>query len=186
VLHAGLLPLNVIRLRQVRQLVDAVGAASDDEAIRALIPYMKSEEHSSGDVLFKLGDPADKLYVIEHGRVVFPEIGKGVGPGAVLGEVGLFAAGGTRSLTALCEGDCRVWTITKKKTLESGRVRSPRGWSLREQINKRTAICCAASGLVPELRLRLYELCSIESTRRLSASRAIRALSRRASSSLGA
>jgi CRP/FNR family transcriptional regulator, cyclic AMP receptor protein len=80
VLHAGLLPLNVIRLRQVRRLVDAVGAASDDEAIRALIPYMKTEEHSSGDVLFKLGDPADKLYVVEHGRVVFPEIGKEPGP----------------------------------------------------------------------------------------------------------
>jgi CRP/FNR family transcriptional regulator, cyclic AMP receptor protein len=118
VLHAGLLPLNVIRLRQVRRLVDAVGAASDDEAIRALIPYMKTEEHSSGEVLFKLGDPADKLYVIEHGRVVFPEIGKEVGAGAVLGEVGLFAAGGTRSLTALCEGDCRLWTITKEKALE--------------------------------------------------------------------
>jgi CRP-like cAMP-binding protein len=63
-LHAGLLPLNVIRLRQVRRLVHAVGA------------------------------------------------------GAVLGEVGLFAAGGTRSLSARCEGDCRVWTITKEKTLE--------------------------------------------------------------------
>jgi hypothetical protein len=36
----------------------------------------------------------------------------------VLGEVGLFAAGGTRALTALCEGDCRLWTITKEKTLE--------------------------------------------------------------------
>jgi hypothetical protein len=47
VLHAGLLPLKVIRLRQVRRLVDAVGAASDDEAIRALIPYMKTEEHSN-------------------------------------------------------------------------------------------------------------------------------------------
>jgi len=118
VLHAGLLPLNVIRLRQVRRLVDAVGAASEDEAIRALVPYMKTEQHRSGDVLFELGDPADKLYVIEHGRVVFAEIGTEVGAGAVLGEVGLFAAGGTRALTALCEGDCRLWTITKEKTLE--------------------------------------------------------------------
>jgi len=118
VLHAGLLPLNVIRLRQVRRLVDAVGAASEDEAIRALVPYMKTEQHRSGDVLFELGDPADKLYVIEHGRVLFPEIGKEVGAGTVFGEVGLFAAGGTRALTALCEGDCRVWTITKEKTLE--------------------------------------------------------------------
>jgi hypothetical protein len=48
VLHAGLLPLNVIRLRQVRRLVDAVGAASDDEAIRALIPYMNTESGLGG------------------------------------------------------------------------------------------------------------------------------------------
>jgi len=118
VLHASLLPLNVLRLRQLRELVQAVRTASDDQAIRALIPYMKSESHAAGDVLFRRGDPAEKLYMVQEGRVVFPEIGKRVEAGPVFGEVGLFAADGKRALTAVCEVDCRLSTITKDKTLE--------------------------------------------------------------------
>jgi CRP/FNR family cyclic AMP-dependent transcriptional regulator len=118
VLHACLLPLNVIRLRQLRRLVHAVSSASDEDALQALVPYMKTESHASGDVLFRRGDPADKLYVIQRGRVFFPEIGKHVAPGAVFGEVGLLTAPGTRSLTAVCEGECELSTITKAKALE--------------------------------------------------------------------
>jgi CRP/FNR family transcriptional regulator, cyclic AMP receptor protein len=118
VLHALLLPLNVIRLRQVRGLVEAVSSASDEEALQALVPYMKTESHAAGEELFRRGDPADKLYMIQRGRVVFPEIGKHVGAGSVFGEVGLLAAPGTRSLTAVCQDDCRLSTITKDKALE--------------------------------------------------------------------
>jgi CRP/FNR family transcriptional regulator, cyclic AMP receptor protein len=118
VLHACLLPLNVIRLRQVRRLVQAVRSASDEDALHALVPYMKTESHASGDVLFKHGDPADKLYMIRRGRVFFPEIEKHAATGAVFGEVGLLAAPGTRSLTAVCEGECQFSTITKNKVLE--------------------------------------------------------------------
>jgi CRP/FNR family transcriptional regulator, cyclic AMP receptor protein len=118
VLHAFLLPLNIFRLRQLRGLVRAVRTASDNVAIEKLIPYMKTESHAAGDVLFRRGDPAQNLYVIQEGRVVFSEIGKRVEAGPVFGEIGLFAAGGKRALTAVCEDDCRLWTITKDKTLE--------------------------------------------------------------------
>jgi CRP/FNR family cyclic AMP-dependent transcriptional regulator len=117
-LHACLLPLNVIRLRQLRRLVQAVRTARDEDALQALVPYMKTESHASGAVLFRLGDPADKLYLLQRGRVFFPEIDKHVAGGAVFGEVGLLAAPGTRSLTAVCEGGCRLSTITKEKALE--------------------------------------------------------------------
>jgi hypothetical protein len=50
--------------------------------------------------------------------VFFPEIEKRVAAGAVFGEVGLLAAPGTRSLTAVCEGECQLSTITKEKALE--------------------------------------------------------------------
>jgi CRP/FNR family transcriptional regulator, cyclic AMP receptor protein len=75
VLHACLLPLNVFRLRQVRRLVQAVRSASDEEALQALVPYMRTESHAGGETLFRRGDPADKLYMIQRGRVLFPEIG---------------------------------------------------------------------------------------------------------------
>jgi CRP/FNR family transcriptional regulator, cyclic AMP receptor protein len=118
VLHACLLPLNIFRLRQVRGLVQAVRSASDKDALQALVPYMRTESHAAGEMLFRRGDPADKLYMIQRGRVSFPEIGKHVAAGSLFGEVGLLAAPGTRSLTAECQDDCQLSTITKDKALE--------------------------------------------------------------------
>lgn len=118
VLHASLLPLNIIRLRQQKGLVRAVRAASEDETIRSLIPYMQAETHTAGEVVFKIGDPANRLYVIQHGHVRFPEIGKVVCDGQVFGEVGLFAPQNVRTLSAICDDDCRLYTITREKVLE--------------------------------------------------------------------
>lgn len=118
VLHSCLLPLNVIRLRQLVGLVEAVEGASNQEAIQALIPYMKTRSGAAGDVVFRRGDRADTLYVVQKGEVVFPETGKSISAGAVFGEVGLFAPQGVRSLTAVCENDCRLAEISREKALE--------------------------------------------------------------------
>jgi CRP/FNR family transcriptional regulator, cyclic AMP receptor protein len=118
ILHSCLLPLNVLRLRELRRLITAVREASDADALEALVPYMKTEERHKGDVLFRAGDPPDKLYVIQSGRVVFPELDKRVSAGEVFGEVGLFAVQQVRTVTAICEDDCRLATITGDKVLE--------------------------------------------------------------------
>jgi CRP/FNR family transcriptional regulator, cyclic AMP receptor protein len=118
ILHSCLLPLNVLRLRELRRLITAVREASDPDALEALVPYMKTEERHKGDVLFRAGDPPDKLYVIQSGRVVFPELDKRVSAGEVFGEVGLFALQQVRTVTAICEDDCRLATITGDKVLE--------------------------------------------------------------------
>ena len=118
VLHSALLPLNIVRLRQVSRLIDAVNEASGSESLQCLVPYMKSETHSRGATLFARGDPADKLYFLEDGSVVIPERGKRLSAGAVFGEVGLFAPHGTRSASAVCESDCRLHAIGKERVLE--------------------------------------------------------------------
>jgi CRP/FNR family transcriptional regulator, cyclic AMP receptor protein len=118
VLHAALLPLNVLRLRQITTLTRAVREASDDEVIRALIPYMAKETRAQGDVLFEQGQEADKLYVVQKGSVFFPEIEKRLSAGAVFGEVGLFAEEHRRALTAVCEEPCEFATIGRDKVLE--------------------------------------------------------------------
>ncbi len=118
VLHSSLLPLNVLRLRQIKRLINAVNAAGKSETFEYLIPYMRNEMHPKGEVLFSKGDAADKLYVIEEGSVFFPELGRRLSEGAVFGEVGLFAPQSVRSLSAVCDDDCRLYTITKDKVLE--------------------------------------------------------------------
>jgi CRP/FNR family transcriptional regulator, cyclic AMP receptor protein len=118
VLHSSLLPLNVLRLRQVTRLINAVNKASKSETFEYLIPYMRSERHSRGETLFRKGDVADKLYLIEEGTIFMPELGKRLSDGAVFGEVGLFAPQSIRSLSAVCEEDCGLHAITKDKVLE--------------------------------------------------------------------
>jgi len=118
VLHAALLPLNVVRLRQQKELIRAVHEASEDETIRALIPYMQTETRAAGAVLFRKGDPADQLYIVQRGRVRLPEIGRVMSDGEVFGEVGLFAPQHRRTTGATCDGDCRLHTITRDKVLE--------------------------------------------------------------------
>jgi hypothetical protein len=120
VLHSTLLPLNVIRLWELKRMIATVRGSSADEAIQALIPYMKVEQHQQGDILFRRGDRADKLYVVERGSVRLSETGERISAGAVFGEIGLFAPHGVRSLTAICDdGDgCRLATIGADKVLE--------------------------------------------------------------------
>ena len=118
VLHSSLLPLNVLRLRQVKRLINAVNKASQSETFEYLIPYMRSERHSRGETLFTKGDAADKLYLIEEGTIFMPELGKRLSDGAVFGEVGLFAPQSIRSLSAVCVEDCRLHAITKDKVFE--------------------------------------------------------------------
>jgi CRP/FNR family cyclic AMP-dependent transcriptional regulator len=118
VLHSSLLPLNVLRLREIKRLISAVDRASKSETLHCLIPYMKSERHSRGETLFSKGDPADKLYLIENGTILLPELGKRLSSGALFGEVGLFAPHSIRSLSALCEENCRLYALTKDEVLE--------------------------------------------------------------------
>jgi hypothetical protein len=118
VLHACLLPLNVVRLSQVRRLVAEVNSATDEDVLRALIPYMRSESHQDGTVLFSQGDPADRLYLVQSGVVRFVETNTCAGEGDLFGEVGLFAPHGRRTLTAVCEDDCRLAAIGRDKVLE--------------------------------------------------------------------
>jgi CRP/FNR family cyclic AMP-dependent transcriptional regulator len=118
VLHSALLPLNVIRLRQIKRLIKTVNQASSSEAFDSLIPYMRSETHRKGETLFSRGDPADKLYLIGEGSVRLTELGRRLSNGAVFGEVGLFAPQAVRSATAVCEDDCRLYAIAKDKVLE--------------------------------------------------------------------
>jgi len=117
VLHASLLPLNIIRLRQQKGLIRAVREASEDETVRSLVAYMQPETRAAGEVLFNKGDPANRLYLIQRGHVRFPELGKVVCDGQVFGEVGLFAPQNVRTLSAVCEDDCRLYTITRDTVL---------------------------------------------------------------------
>jgi CRP/FNR family cyclic AMP-dependent transcriptional regulator len=111
VLNCIVLPLNSYRLREMRELIRRTQQASkSDFDMSALEPFMTRRAVKAGETLFRKGEPADAMYLVESGRLQLPEIGLDVKPGTVVGELGLLAPGRlrTQSLVALEEGEVRV------------------------------------------------------------------------------
>lgn len=113
VLHVVLLPLNVVRLREMLQLIDKVKAASQgDLNMEWLIPFMVARTVKQGDVLFRKGDLSEAMFYTVTGRYRLNEIGQDVGPGQVIGEIGLIAPDNKRTLTFECVEDGELLTIS--------------------------------------------------------------------------
>jgi CRP-like cAMP-binding protein len=98
-----LLPLNSYRLYQMVQLVRRVSEASaGDLSMDWLKPFMSSRRVAAGEVLFRDGDAADRMYYVVSGRFRLVELGKDVPPGTVVGELGLVAPDHARTQTLKC------------------------------------------------------------------------------------
>jgi len=118
-LHAVLLPLNLVRLQQMRTLIRRVrDAASGDMSLEWLIPLMAHQKLAAGRVLFRKGDAASSMYLILHGSIRLKEIDVALGPGTLIGEIGLFAPDNRRTGTAVCESDVEVGAITDEKVMQ--------------------------------------------------------------------
>ena len=119
VLHMALLPLNILRLYQIKQLIKKIREASEaEDPVEYLIPHMKKETHAKGEILFHKGDTADKIYFLQQGVVTIPEIHKHLTPGTVFGEVGVFTSYPVRSASAMCDEESEIYSIHRDKVLE--------------------------------------------------------------------
>lgn len=87
-------------------------AEGGSTALGRLIPHMALQKIKARGILFKKGDASDALYYVLKGGVHLEEIDVDVGPGTLLGEVGLFTAERKRTLTARATTDLDVLWIT--------------------------------------------------------------------------
>lgn len=118
-LHVALLPLNIVRLREVKRSIRAVREVTRAHAsLDFLVPFMTSQRFAAGDWLFRKGDGADRLFLLHAGRVRLTEIDKIIEPGAVFGEVGVFSDDALRTSSAQCLEDCELYTLTGGKAIE--------------------------------------------------------------------
>ena len=119
VLQICLLPLNAFRLVQMRRMIDKVAQASQgDFRFDALLPFMTAEKFAKGDVLFRAGDPSKKMYLVQSGTVRLKELGKVLGPGEVLGEIGILSPSNRRTASAVCDTEVEIMSITEEKVLQ--------------------------------------------------------------------
>src|SRR6516165_10317506 len=103
VLHVLLLPLNVLRLREMLQLTRRVEqAASGDLNMAWIKPFTSTRPMSVGEILFRRGDTADRLFVVVSGRCQLIESGIDIKPSAVVGELALISPDKTRTQTLEC------------------------------------------------------------------------------------
>lgn len=92
VLHAILLPLNSVRLRQMLQLTREVRkAVHGDLNMDWLKPFSTTRRVKKGEVLFRRSDTANAMFFIVSGRCKLSELGVEVPPGQIIGELGLLA-----------------------------------------------------------------------------------------------
>lgn len=89
--------------------------AFDEAGFGWPLAFMRREQFRKGDFLFKAGDPAEKLYYIADGSILLPELGRSVGAGQVLGEVGIFSPNRSRSASAVAEVDVDTYAMGREE-----------------------------------------------------------------------
>jgi len=116
ILHTFLFPLNILRLLQMKKLINNVKEASEGNfSLQSLIPYMTNENFKKGDIIFKKGDIAEKMYYLCDGRIELEGNGIILEKGNLLGEMGIFSPFNERTDTAKCIDDnMKVYSITEK------------------------------------------------------------------------
>jgi CRP/FNR family transcriptional regulator, cyclic AMP receptor protein len=118
-LHVVLLPLNCLRLHQMRVMVRKVReAAQGDLSVEWLIPLLTRRRLEQGDVLFRMGDPASSMHLILEGSVRLVEIGIVLGPSTLVGEIGVFSPDHRRTGTAVCETAVEIGPISGETVLQ--------------------------------------------------------------------
>jgi CRP-like cAMP-binding protein len=113
------LPINVIRLRQMLNLVKkARVSAQGDLSMDWLRPFMTPRKCKKGEVLFHKGDIAKEMFYTVSGKFLVKEIGVELPPGRIMGELGFIDPKNRRTGTVESLEDGEVLFITYDRLLE--------------------------------------------------------------------
>ena len=114
-----LLPINGVRLYQMRKLVKmARNATKGDKTREWLKPFMTERRYRKGDKLFSKGDAANEMFLTINGRFLVTEFGIELPPGSLMGELGFLTPNNRRTATIECIEAADVLTIEYDKLLE--------------------------------------------------------------------
>ena len=106
ILHAVLFPVNLLRLVQFHQ---------EDLPIQSLLPYMTKRCLSTGEIVTRKGEKADRLYYLQDGELEITDLAKTLLPGTFLGEIGVFARDQERTATIVCRTNCSLYELSESK-----------------------------------------------------------------------
>ena len=113
VLYGLLVPINIKKALAVHKLVQAIEHAKSDTPVAEwLLPHMTRRVEKAGTVLWHKGDTAHEMIYLESGSLRLVEHGELIGPGAIVGEIGLLSPDNRRTLSISCETDCVLFSLS--------------------------------------------------------------------------
>lgn len=118
--HVVSLPLNVLRLREMRRLMARLDrASSSDLSMEWLRPFMRRRAFKAGEVVFQKGQEADCVFVVASGVYRLIETGIEIHVGQMVGEMGLVSDDHTRTqgLECIAPGELLMATYIEIKEL---------------------------------------------------------------------
>lgn len=115
-LYGALIPINIKKTLQIRKLVKAIeNARADTPVSEWLLPHMHRRTVKAGTTLWRQGDAATEMLYLEAGTLRLAEYDETLQPGALVGEIGLFAPDNRRTLTLEASSDCTVYSLTAEE-----------------------------------------------------------------------
>lgn len=106
------MPIHAVRVWEMRQLTQRIAAAVDgDLNVEWLKPYMSPRRLAAGQTLFCRGDKAAEMFYVASGRLKLAELEVEIGPGQLLGEIGMFSPSKCRTFTAVALDDVELLAI---------------------------------------------------------------------------
>ncbi len=115
-LYGVLIPINIKKTLQMRRLVQSIARARADTPVSEwLLPHMHRRTVAAGTVLWRQGDAATEMLYLDSGALRLVEYDELLGPGALVGEIGLFAPDNRRTLTLEATADCVVYSLTAEE-----------------------------------------------------------------------
>jgi CRP/FNR family cyclic AMP-dependent transcriptional regulator len=114
-LYVVMIPINVKKVREILKLVRAIENAKADSPVGEwLLPHMTRRQAKAGDTLWRKGDVATEMLFVESGELRLVEHDAPIGPGAIIGEIGLFAPDNRRTGTVVCATDCTLYSLSSE------------------------------------------------------------------------
>jgi hypothetical protein len=111
-----LLPINAKRLVEIIRMTKQIEQATVESPVSEwLLPHMHLRKHKAGEVLFRKGDVADEIVYVANGKLKLQGIDHYIGPGELIGEIGLFSPEKVRTMTVVCETDCELYQMTDQQ-----------------------------------------------------------------------
>jgi CRP/FNR family transcriptional regulator, cyclic AMP receptor protein len=86
-------------------------ATRGDMNVDWLLPYTRPQNFKAGDVVMARGEYAAAAFYVVSGEVEIVELNETFGKGTLLGEIGLFAPDGRRTMTVRCKTDVQTAKI---------------------------------------------------------------------------